>query len=323
MKPLVSIIIPCYRQGRYLAEAIESALAQSYTEVQVIVVNDGSDDDTDAVAGRYADRICYIAQPNRGVSVARNAGMAAARGDYLLFLDADDLLRPDAVRQLIAAAQGEERVVVQGWQCFGDNVLHLDPTEHLPFLDGGPLPLLLHRIPAQPPAAYLCPARPARQVGGFAPELTASEDWDLWLRLALAGIAWRAVPYVGARYRRHAGAVSGQTTKILQGRIDALLRAHRAIVTDPARLRQLGPELYQSQRDALRKVIARRHVDPRRVAALEGAIRELKQLGAAGYASWHEQAFSRLFGLRAERLRVLYWRLLRPQVFRAMASRPV
>ena len=121
MTPLVSIIIPCYRQGRFLAEAIESALAQSYAAVEVIVVNDGSDDDTDAVARHYAERICYIAQPNCGVSVARNAGMAAARGDFLLFLDADDLLRPDAVRRMVAATQGEERLVVQGWQCFDDD----------------------------------------------------------------------------------------------------------------------------------------------------------------------------------------------------------
>ena len=73
----------------------------------------------------------------------------------------------------------------------------------------------------------------------------------------------------------------------------------------------------------LRKAIARGHVDPQRVAALEGAVRELEQLGAAGYASWHEQAFNRLFGRQAERLRVLFWRVLRPKVFRAMATSPV
>ena len=98
-------------------------------------------------------------------------------------------------------------------------------------------------FPAQPPAAYLCPARPTLRRGGFAPEIAGCEDWDLWLRLALDGVPWQTVNYAGALYRRHAGSVSTHATKMLQSKIDVLLRAERAIVTDGARLGRLGPEL--------------------------------------------------------------------------------
>src|SRR6516164_9832221 len=95
--PLVSVIIPCYRQARYLPEAIDSILGQSYPAVEAVVVNDGSDDDTEAVARRYGDRVRYAWRPNGGISAARNWGIAHARGAYLKFLDADDYLHPDQV----------------------------------------------------------------------------------------------------------------------------------------------------------------------------------------------------------------------------------
>src|SRR5262245_46484951 len=93
----VSVIIPCYRQGRYLAQAIDSCLAQTHPDVEVIVVNDGSDDNTDEVARGYGDRIRYIPKRNGGVSAARNSGIAVATGRYLKFLDADDHLAPQQI----------------------------------------------------------------------------------------------------------------------------------------------------------------------------------------------------------------------------------
>lgn len=99
---LVSVIIPCYQQGRFLAEAIESVLAQSHTEREIIVVDDGSTDDTAQVATRYpAAR--YVRQPNGGTSSARNLGVRESHGRYLVFLDADDILLPDALRIGVAA----------------------------------------------------------------------------------------------------------------------------------------------------------------------------------------------------------------------------
>lgn len=93
--PLVSVIIPCYNQGRYLAEAIDSACGQSYPNAEVIVVDDGSTDETREVARRYPD-VTYVHHRNAGTAEARNLGLKTSRGEYVIFLDADDRLLPDA-----------------------------------------------------------------------------------------------------------------------------------------------------------------------------------------------------------------------------------
>jgi len=93
---LVSVVIPCHNYGRFLAAAIESVLAQQYSPIELIVVDDGSTDETLAVASRYHD-LRYIHQRNLGASAARNRGLEAASGEFILFLDADDELTPDAI----------------------------------------------------------------------------------------------------------------------------------------------------------------------------------------------------------------------------------
>lgn len=97
MSSLVSIIIPCYNQGEFLSDAIQSALDQDYPEKEIIVVNDGSTDNTKRVAQAFGNTINYIEQPNKGVSSSRNAGIRAAKGDYVAFLDSDDVLLPGSI----------------------------------------------------------------------------------------------------------------------------------------------------------------------------------------------------------------------------------
>ncbi|HZJ26323.1 MAG TPA: glycosyltransferase [Acidimicrobiia bacterium] len=93
--PLVSVIIPAYNMVDFVAETIESALAQTYSAVEIIVVNDGSTDETAAAIAPYRDRIRYVEQENRGLAGARNTGIRVSRGEYLALLDADDLWLPD------------------------------------------------------------------------------------------------------------------------------------------------------------------------------------------------------------------------------------
>lgn len=95
--PLVSIIIPTYNYGRYLAKAVGSCLDQSYRDIEVIVIDDGSTDDTRSVVEGIDDRLVYVYQENRGVSAARNKGLALASGAFIAFLDSDDYLLPDSV----------------------------------------------------------------------------------------------------------------------------------------------------------------------------------------------------------------------------------
>jgi|GEM_PF-252387 glycosyltransferase involved in cell wall biosynthesis len=104
--PKVSIVIPCYNYGRYVHFAVDSALAQTYPHVEIIVVDDGSTDDTPRVLERYAGRIVRIRQDNGGHVAAVNRGYAAATGDLILFLDADDVLHPEAIAKAVAAWVG-------------------------------------------------------------------------------------------------------------------------------------------------------------------------------------------------------------------------
>ena len=104
MGELASIIIPAYNAERYISEAIESVINQTYTNWELIIVNDGSTDNTEKIAQSYAQkdsRITYITQENKGVSVARNIGYNASKGDYLGFLDADDYWLPDNLDEKI------------------------------------------------------------------------------------------------------------------------------------------------------------------------------------------------------------------------------
>jgi len=95
--PLVSVIIPCYNHARYLPEAVESVLNQTYPNIEIIIVNDGSTDDTETIIKKWPS-VKYVAQTNQGLSAARNTGIQNARGEFLSFLDADDYFHPDAIR---------------------------------------------------------------------------------------------------------------------------------------------------------------------------------------------------------------------------------
>ncbi len=110
MPPLVSVIIPCYRQAQFLAAAVESALAQDYAAKEVIVVDDDSPDETAAVAAQFGDRIRYLHQRNQGASVARNNGVRAARGEYIALLDADDLCLPGRLAAQAAVLAADPQV---------------------------------------------------------------------------------------------------------------------------------------------------------------------------------------------------------------------
>src|SRR5688500_10169891 len=112
MDPLASVIINNYNYGRYLGAAIDSALAQTYPHTEVVVVDDGSTDDSRQVIAGYGERVVPVLKENGGQASAFNAGFAASRGDVVLFLDADDLLLPGAVAAAVAHLADPEVVKV-------------------------------------------------------------------------------------------------------------------------------------------------------------------------------------------------------------------
>lgn len=257
-QPTVSIVIPCYRQGHLLAMAVESALAQSYSDVEVIVVNDGSDDNTNEVAQSYGNRIRYLVKANGGLSSARNAGIQIASGDCFLFLDADDLLHTDALSHAVKAIVGKDDwLCLMGYRVFWGNCVDDVESEFLPDsgFDIAHTTLLKN---AAPPNAYMCSAAMVRSVGGFDESLMSCEhsDWDLWLRIVMAGAELVKVPIIGALYRRYAGSMSTNRLRMDQTRAEVLWRAYKMARAMPDMLKRHNLDrnrICAEQRIALRK----------------------------------------------------------------------
>ena len=234
----VSLVIATFNHARFLGDALDSAVAQTLRDVETIVVDDGSTDDTPAVLARYGGRIRVIRQPNRGLAAARNAGLAAARGTYVSFLDADDVLMPTKLAEQTTILDREPTV---GW-AYCDVLIETVVTgdakrasERFGYrtrmLEGWLFPELIHGnfIPAIAPLVRRTVLDAA---GGFDERLTALEDWDLWLRLSLIAEA-RYSPAVLVRYRVHPGGMSEDRARMDRNRfrvLDKLCHARPAAV---------------------------------------------------------------------------------------------
>ena len=196
--PTVSVLTPAYDVARFVGAAVDSVLAQGFPDWEMIVVDDGSRDGTAAVVAERRDpRIRLIAQENAGVSAARSRAMAEARGEAILFLDADDWLAPDALTRLLAALAGApEAVGAHGGYAVmaeeagpGDAPLRRKAG---PFLSGDLLETLLVENLFANGGHLLLRREAVRQAGPFLPQLRYGEDWEYWIRLSLQG-PWAAV----------------------------------------------------------------------------------------------------------------------------------
>ncbi len=218
---LVSVVIPCYNHARFLGDAIESALGQTYPRIEVIVVDDGSTDKTAEVAALYPS-VHYIGQENRGLAAARNTGLRTSQGDVLIFLDADDRLLPEAVehsvQQLLnspesAFVSGRYRYIQENGSIMYE--YSQKPADHDPYAS------FLHGnyIGMHATVAYRRSVLEA--VGGFNPALPACEDYDLYLRMA------RKHPvsvhdHLIAEYRQHGNNMSRDPRLMLQTALSVL-----------------------------------------------------------------------------------------------------
>jgi len=204
--PEVSVVIPTRSRSRMLAVALRSALSQRDADLEVIVVDDGSTDDTEAMVAAMSDPRVHLIRDevSGGVSAARNRGIAAAVGEWVAFLDDDDVWAPDkVVRQLDAATAAGRK-----WVYAGD----VNVDSNLRILDGASPPppdevvASLQRFNAVPSGASNVVVRAdlLAAAGNFDPQLTTNEDWDMWIRLASYGApAWVCRPLVA--YRIHSG----------------------------------------------------------------------------------------------------------------------
>jgi glycosyltransferase involved in cell wall biosynthesis len=204
--PPVSVVIPAYNAERYLGEAIESVLAQTHEPLETILVDDGSDDGTAAVARSYSG-VRLITQENAGPAAARNRGFAASRGELVAFHDADDLMTPDKL-----AVQVGEMLANPAIGCvLAEQELLIEEGAELPFwAAGSKVPTLM---PARPdeladepdvhPMTMLVRREVFERVGGFDEEMRAAEDFDWMLRAAEDGVEFARLPRVLLRRRVH------------------------------------------------------------------------------------------------------------------------
>ena len=200
--PLISVIMPCFNAEKFLIEAIESVLGQTYTNVELIVVDDGSTDGSSKILEQYATRINLIHQANKGPMFARNQGIAKANGEFIAFLDSDDFWREDCLELLSdALIPSDAAIAYCGWQNSGPGdlvgPLYIPPDYEAQdkleqFLAGCPWPI----------HAALTRRSAIIDVGKFSTHYEACEDYDLWL--GIGGVRKiLLVPEVLAFYRHH------------------------------------------------------------------------------------------------------------------------
>ncbi len=213
--PAVSVVVPAYRVTKYIADALDSIFRQTFTDYEVIVVNDGCPDTTalERVLTPYRDRIRYIQQENRGLAGARNTGIRNSTAPLVVLLDADDILEPDYLEKMVAAMRADVSLDVM----YCDALFFGEPkTEGRRFTkfcpSDGPvtfLSLLTQRCNVL--VATTIRRETAARVGWFDESLRSAEDFDLWLRIAKAGgrIEYLHEPLV--RIRKHPESLSSDS----------------------------------------------------------------------------------------------------------------
>jgi glycosyltransferase involved in cell wall biosynthesis len=183
-KPLVSVIIPTYNRGWIIKEAINSVLDQDFSDFELIVVDDGSDDDTREVLGTYANSITVLHQSNRGVSAARNRGIADASGRLIAFLDSDDLWLPGKLKtQVKFFEENADAMINQTQEIWIRNGIRVNPKKRHHKFSG----MIFERSLALclvSPSAVMMRKSLFDTVGVFDERLPACEDYDLWLRIS-------------------------------------------------------------------------------------------------------------------------------------------
>jgi len=182
--PQVSVIIPTFNRGWIIQEALESVLSQEYSDFELIIVDDGSTDDTASVLDQFQPDIRLVRQPNRGVSAARNRGMSVSRGNYIAFLDSDDLWLPSKLqRQVDFFDSHPEALICQTEEIWIKNGKRLIPGEKHRKASGYIFDRSL-QLCLVSPSAVMMRRRLFDDCGNFDEDLPACEDYDLWLRIS-------------------------------------------------------------------------------------------------------------------------------------------
>jgi glycosyltransferase involved in cell wall biosynthesis len=307
---LVSVIIPCYKQAEYLAAAIDSVLAQTYSPIEIIVVNDGSPDDTEKVALGYGDKIIYLTRPNGGVAASRNTGVARARGRYLKFLDADDHLHPEQIAwQMEALAGREDLLSLTTVRLYRDGRPD-QYIDHVPIATAL-LPDLFQDIDWGGTHGWLFPTVLVRKAGGFDETLRFAEDWEFFTRLGWLNAALLVDPRVGCYYRQRAGSMSADRVGMASTRARILIGLHDKL-REMNRADWFGLDLLKTEQAAYQGLVRLQVKDAALLDGLLSRILELQKRVGFGQYGWRFRLMTRVLGYgRAERLRAFVVRTLK------------
>ena len=221
---LVSIVVPTYNYGRFVAEAVASALAQGYPHREIIVVDDGSTDDTAEILAPYRERIRYIYQANQGLSAARNTGIRAAEGEFIALLDSDDVWHPRKLEVQMHFLRDLPEVGLLATDAF------MDQRPLWPSVDpstAAPVRIALEDVIGRPrfaPSSVVMRRKCLDAAGLFDPTLRCVEDRDMWIRLA-SRCALAMLPAPLLWFRLHANSLSTNPLPMEEAELRVLRKA--------------------------------------------------------------------------------------------------
>lgn len=308
--PAVSVIMPAYNVAHFIAETLSSVFAQTFTDFEVVIVNDGSPDtaELERALEPYRDRVRYIRQENRGAGAARNTALRAARGEFVAFLDADDLWEPGYLaEQLEFLRGGNYDLVYSDALIFGDS-----PLAGKTFMETAPsegevnFKSLVHYECNVITSGVLARKRPILEVGLFSEQIRNGQDFELWLRLVRRGARAAYQRKVLLRYRCHAESLSSTDAV---GRNKRQLSLFEKIVET----HDLSAEERAEIDRVFKKLRARLELETGKVRFIEGDFAEARRHfeAANGYRpSWKMRAVILLMRLSPRLLRRLYLRRL-------------
>lgn len=226
--PKVSVLMPAYNQAAYVAQAIESVFAQTYEDWELIIVDDGSTDNTADVVRRFASSLTYIYQSNRGCPAALNRAFKMSKGQYISILGSDDLLLPRALEILshfLDANPSIDIVYSDGYVCDeqGNNIGRLSNHRYMPYGETLDSFVVTSPVPGVN-SAMMRRSRLEKLDGPFDEAMLGYEDWDLFIRLAALGCRFGYVNELTCKYRIHPGQKTSPASPMAEKRRASLIR---------------------------------------------------------------------------------------------------
>lgn len=312
--PAVSVVIPAYNVAPYIGETLRSVFAQTFTDYEVVLVNDGSPDteELERALAPYIDRIRYIKQENRGASVARNEGLSAAHGEFIAFLDADDLWLPNYLTEqlkfirdhdvdLVCADASVFGGTLPARQTYMESLMETaPPTGKVTFLG------LLSAEQSLITSGIVARREPILSVGRFDATLRNAQDYDLWLRLARHGVRMAYQRQILLRYRLHDDSLSGDAINIHRRELRVFDKIEQAYDLTPAERAEVIPAI-ESRRALLEFELGKLYLTKGDFARARESFAKANSLRK----SWKTQSALSLSRLAPRLMQTIYLRRMR------------